>query len=197
MTNELNEIGKALAKFHKDVPSIMTNKEVAYAGTKFKYANLCGILDIIRKPLAESGLSIVQLFQGGELITTLLHESGQSISSTIGLGITPTVDHKKLGAAISYMRRYALVSILNLAADEDEAEEPSDSVPITPAIKQADPVKVLTGDQIQMIIGLVDGDANEIKLITDAYKVSSLTKVTQDNYNFIVDNIKARKKKNQ
>lgn len=126
--NQLNEIAKSLNKFHSLVPKIITNKTVKYNKVDFRYADLPSILDVVRKLLSECGMSIIQTFNGSELMTTLLHESGQKISSSVSLGISPNVDHKQLGAAITYMRRYAISAMLNLSAEEDEAEGAEDSI---------------------------------------------------------------------
>jgi hypothetical protein len=59
----------------------------------------------------------VQTLDEGKLITTLYHESGQSIYSSY---LLPSgLDAQKMGAAITYGRRYSICSILCITADED------------------------------------------------------------------------------
>lgn len=88
-----------------------------------KYADLAAVRSVIREPLAVNDLSIVQLpktVQGGvEVTTMLLHKSGQWISSSLFMP-SGKMDAHGLGSAISYARRYSIMSILSLAAEDDD-----------------------------------------------------------------------------
>ena len=119
----MSEIVKALVAFHKAVPSITKDAKAQYG----KYADLGGVLSTVTPPLNEAGLAIVQTFtpnaiQGADplLITKLLHESGEEITSElpmiIGKGRNPLHDW---GGSCTYQRRYAILSILGLCADMD------------------------------------------------------------------------------
>jgi len=126
-SEELNEISTALAKFQGSVGSINQNKQVKIQTKKgdwiiFKYADLAGIMNTIRKPLAENGLSVSQTYSPGEngksvMVTTVYHSSGQYISSSFSM--PPWADIKTLGGNMTYLRRYCLSSILALVTDED------------------------------------------------------------------------------
>lgn len=101
-----------------------------------KYADLAAVRSVIREPLAVNGLSIIQTpktVQGGvEVTTLLLHKSGQWISSSLFMP-SGKMDAHGLGSAISYARRYSIMSILSLAADDDDGnaavERPPQQVP--------------------------------------------------------------------
>jgi len=119
----MSEIVKALVAFHKAVPSITKDAKAQYG----KYADLGGVLSTVTPPLNDAGLAIVQTFtpnaiQGADplLITKLLHESGEEITSElpmiIGKGRNPLHDW---GGSCTYQRRYAILSILGLCADMD------------------------------------------------------------------------------
>lgn len=90
---------------------------------KYDYVELSGIVESAKKPLSENGLSFVQIFktnknQQQELQTILMHESGQSIDSTLTLLGTP--DYHALGSACTYSRKYALASILGIVAEGED-----------------------------------------------------------------------------
>lgn len=87
---------------------------------KSSYASLSNILDAIKEPLIESGLSILQFPTGDYGLTTiLLHESGEYLKSEYTM--RPVKDEPQgRGSAITYARRYALASILCLNIDEDD-----------------------------------------------------------------------------
>lgn len=90
---------------------------------KSKYADLAAVRAVIRGPLAKHGLSIVQLprAQNGvvEVDTMLLHKSGEYISETLRMPVAQMNAHG-IGSAITYARRYGLMTILCLAADDDD-----------------------------------------------------------------------------
>lgn len=120
----------ALAKAQKVITAPTKNREVTVtprsggSSYKFSYTTLDALIDCVRAPLTENGLWFVQTTYAGEvagnftLKTTLLHESGEWISSEI-----PMVDpgsNQQLGSALTYQRRYALAGILGVASDSDD-----------------------------------------------------------------------------
>jgi hypothetical protein len=116
----MKQITAALIKARLDFSPIVKNK--INPQFKSKYANLDSILDSIIVPLCNAGIALIQptvIRDGGTiLITKLIHESGESIESEL---ILPNnLDPQKLGAALTYYRRFALCSILSIAADDDD-----------------------------------------------------------------------------
>jgi len=93
---------------------------------KNKYADLNAILDAVRVPLSENDLHLSQpittLDDGRMSVTTILyHSSGQSLTSSM---ILPSNDKpQQIGSAISYWRRYQLMSLLALPADDDDGNQ--------------------------------------------------------------------------
>lgn len=90
---------------------------------QFRYADLEEITAKTRPALAKHGLATMQPIvangKGGtSLLTRLVHEGGGVIYSEIPLQAGGD-DVKNYGALISYMRRYAKSSILDVAADDD------------------------------------------------------------------------------
>jgi hypothetical protein len=75
--------------------------------------------------LAKNGLCIVQVTgidDGGRtrLCTTLYHESGECLESWV---LLPDIaDPQKVGSALTYYRRYAICAMLNLSAEDDDAQ---------------------------------------------------------------------------
>lgn len=127
MSESIAELAAALVAAQAAFPEIPRNREVAVAtrsgGTyKFKYATLDAILGAVRKPLTDNGLTVSQVITVWDgvpcLETVLLHKSGQWIISEAQL---PTgVSNQEFGSALSYMRRYALSSILSVVGEEDD-----------------------------------------------------------------------------
>ena len=88
-----------------------------------KYIALPDLVVAVNPTLTKHGLGISQLvsnIDGQSALTTILfHTSGQYISSTTPLLLSKN-DPQAHGSAITYMRRYAYMSILGLVADEDD-----------------------------------------------------------------------------
>lgn len=115
----ISELCKALITFNVKCQSI--EKDAKNPFFKSSYATLQNIQDAIREPLIESGLSVSQHPEGDHGLTTILmHESGEWIESHYIM--TPVKnDPQGIGSCITYQKRYALVSILNLSiGDPDE-----------------------------------------------------------------------------
>lgn len=112
---------KALAIFHSQKGKI--SKDAKNPFFKSSYASLPHILTEIQDPMEKAGLVISQFPDGDALTTMLIHaESGEFISSSYVMPIVKANDPQALGSAISYGRRYAITSILNLAIADDDGE---------------------------------------------------------------------------
>jgi hypothetical protein len=119
-------LAKALAKFHEDAPEINLDKEVNTGKFKYTYASLSHILALCRPVMKDAGLSFTQILDNTKVTTMLIcTETGDFIESN--LEIKASADPKQQGSAITYARRYALVAILGIMADEDtDAPEAAD-----------------------------------------------------------------------
>jgi len=90
---------------------------------KSKYADLATVVMHTQPILAKHGLAVAQFpttLDGEPALTThLLHSSGQSLSDTMKL-FAAKHDPQGQGAAITYARRFAYMSVLGLVADVDD-----------------------------------------------------------------------------
>ena len=112
----MSEITKALIQFHKDVGVIEKNAKAQYG----KFSDLCGVLSTVTPALLKNDLVITQEFLEDSLVTTLRHTSGETISSTSKLVVTPGRNElHSWGASVTYTRRYQICSILGIVADMD------------------------------------------------------------------------------
>jgi hypothetical protein len=103
----------------------------------FRYASLAAGLDIVRKGLSQHEIATVQTTAidhatGQIRLTTLLaHASGEWISSDWPVcPISETATPHRMGAALTYARRYALFALVGIAG-EDDLDAPD--IPIEPA----------------------------------------------------------------
>lgn len=114
------------------------------ADRTFRYASLASGLDIVRKSLGQHEIATVQTTaidqDSGQIhLTTLLaHSSGEWISSDWPVcAVSETAAPHRMGAALTYARRYALFALVGLAGEDDlDAPEPTPSVAADRAIGQ-------------------------------------------------------------
>ena len=98
---------------------------------KSKYVELNQVLEVVKPVLHENNFILLQLPQHvketgkNTLKTILLHSSGKEIVSEIELVCVDRNDPQKLGGAITYMRRYSIISMLGLEQEDDDGNSAS------------------------------------------------------------------------
>jgi hypothetical protein len=95
-------------------------------GRAFRYAPLSSGLDIVRKSLGRHAIAIVQstaIDKDAGLVrlnTVLAHSSGEWVSSEWPVcPIGDTASPQRMGAALTYARRYALFTLVGIAGEDD------------------------------------------------------------------------------
>jgi len=129
----IGALATALAKAQGE----LTNPEKALTATiqspfptqgerTFRYASLASGLDIVRKCLGQHEIATIQATDidrdSGliKLTTTLVHASGEWVSSDWPVcPVSETVAPQRLGAALTYARRYALFTLVGIAGEDD------------------------------------------------------------------------------
>src|SRR3977135_2962048 len=132
-SESIGAIASALAKAQGE----LTNPEKSLIATirspfpregdrTFRYASLASGLDIVRKSLGQHEIATVQTTTidkdcGQIQLTTLLaHASGEWISSDWPVcAISETSAPHRMGAALTYARRYALFALVGIAGEDD------------------------------------------------------------------------------
>src|SRR6201987_3770488 len=129
----IGTIAAALAKAQAQ----LVNPEKSLVGTirsdqgsgaerSFRYAPLSSGLDIVRKTLSQHEIATVQTTGIDEsagivrLSTVLAHASGEWIASDWPVcAISETAAPHRMGAALTYARRYALFTLVGIAGEDD------------------------------------------------------------------------------
>jgi hypothetical protein len=131
-SESIGTIAAALARAQMD----LTNPEKSLIGTigsplrdnqrTFRYAPLSSGLDIVRKNLGRHEIATVQTTalnpETGliHLTTMLAHSSGEWLASEWPVcPITDTTVPQRMGAALTYARRYALFALVGIAGEDD------------------------------------------------------------------------------
>lgn len=116
---------KAMIEAAPEIKAIAKSKQ-AY---EYKYATLDSLIDMLRTVLPKHGLWFIQTAANASndallLSTRVIHTSGEYIEESIYFDKTDLTkgkpnDTQKIGAAITYFRRYSLAAIFAIASDED------------------------------------------------------------------------------
>jgi hypothetical protein len=132
-SDAIGNISAALAKAQAQ----LTNPEKSLVGTirspfpreadrTFRYAPLSSGLDIVRKSLGRHEIATIQSTEidkeGGllRLTTILAHSSGEWVSSEWPVcPISDIASAQRMGAALTYARRYALFTLVGIAGEDD------------------------------------------------------------------------------
>ena len=135
---EIGKLALALSKAQGQMEAAAKNSANPFF--KSRYADLAEVWDVIRKPLSENGLAIIQTTTGdgtnAVVVTRLVHESGQWIKGTLTLRPTKP-DAQGMGSAITYARRYAIAAMVGVVQEDDDANEASKKQPQKTEVKVA------------------------------------------------------------
>ena len=132
-SENIGTIAAALAKAQAELVNpekslVATIRADGRRGTEqiFRYAPLSSGLDIVRKTLSQHEIATVQTTSidgaGGivRLSTVLAHASGEWIASDWPVcPIAETERPQRMGAAVTYARRYSLFTLIGIAGEDD------------------------------------------------------------------------------
>lgn len=146
-SDAISKLAVALHKAHGSIKAV--KKEASNPFFKSKYATLDAVVEAVKAPLLEQDIVVIQGLQDAEggvaIETMLLHTSGEWISSTLRLPAAKE-DAQGYGSACTYGRRYGLMAICGLPAEDDDGNAATATAPtkITP---NADALKMLTAPE--------------------------------------------------
>src|SRR5438132_8651719 len=110
----------------KSLTATIRNGRPGERERSFRYAPLSSGLDIVRKTLGQHEIATLQTTAIDQtagmvnLTTTLAHSSGEWIASDWPVcPIAETPNPQRMGAALTYARRYALFTLVGIAGEDD------------------------------------------------------------------------------
>ena len=147
-SGSIGNLAAALAKAQGE----LTNPEKSLVATipanspggtekTFRYASLSSGLDIVRKVLGQHEIATMQatdIDQAARIVnltTVLAHASGEWIASDWPVcAVSETASPQRMGAALTYARRYALFTLVGIAGEDDldapDLIAPTNTVPV-------------------------------------------------------------------
>ena len=162
MSEEIGHLSAALVKAQSEVDNAVKNATNPHF--RSSYANLEAVLFTVKPILAKHDLSVVQ-FPGYEdgvctLSTLVLHKTGEWLQSEAGAPLDkPTA--WSVGSCVTYLRRYSLASICQIAQEDDDgsaASEPSNPKPAKRTKAAKKPTvddKKLLGERLDVLESII------------------------------------------
>lgn len=169
----MKELFKSLSEFQQEVP-------VIHKGTKgygYSYADLPAIFEVINPLMKKYNLGFTQPIMGDTIKTIIFHtESGETLESLTEIPKDVTLkgmnDFQVLGSAITYIRRYALSSILGLVTDKDTDANGTQNKPTVKAsITQKD---TLTNERFENALEAIKKGKYTVEKLKAEYQLNEL-----------------------
>lgn len=164
-SESINELATALAKAQGQMEG--AKKDSSNPFFKSKYADLAAVVEAVKKPFSDNGLSYIQITDlpegDGDAVlieTVLMHSSGQWVSGKLRMPVSKH-DAQGVGSAITYGRRYGLQAMAGVPAEDDDGNAAAASAPKTPTVKV--PTAVQNQVHEDTIRYLEQGDENGLR----------------------------------
>jgi len=133
-----NSIAAALAKAQAEMGKAI--KDSVNPAFRSKYADLGSVMDACLPALNKNGIAVIQPIVSDDfgrfVKTVLIHESGETLECSVPL-IVGKQDMQGLGSAITYGRRYGLMSMAGIAPEDDDGNAAAASPAQRPVERQA------------------------------------------------------------
>lgn len=203
-----NEIATALSKAQGEFPRVNVNQENPYF--KSGFADLNNIVRSTRPALAKNGLSVTQqtkiLGDGASvLVTRIRHASGQWIESRVRI-IPPKNDMQSYASTLSYMKRHAIMALLNITIDADYADDDAETAMVsqrdtfakgTAINRKYDPKEqsseVISKDQLEELEYELAQYPDIAEMVLDGLKIQSLADMPKSKYMVSIERVRSIK----
>ena len=128
-SEQLNELFSALSKAQESIKN--AQKEGYNPMFRSNYTTVTSVLDAI-KPVYKENISIMQMPEMDKLITRVGHSSGQWLEIETPLFVGEPKGMSKMqayGNAVTYARRYALVSLFGIGQEDNDGNDGNHNEP--------------------------------------------------------------------
>lgn len=124
----IEKIAAALSAAQAEIGNPTKNRTAKVKSDKgnyeYSYADLAAVLEAVRPVLSKHQIAIVQpptmpAQKRLEVLTVLLHASGEWIGSSLAIDLSGTRP-QDVGVAITYLRRYQVQSLAGVASEDDD-----------------------------------------------------------------------------
>lgn len=199
MTEKMTNINQAFLEAQKKIKPVKKDGTNPYFNSR--YATLSAVFDNVKEVLNEAGFSILQPVMGDKVKTRLLFTDGTTIEDE-GTPIVCKVDNdpQAQGSAITYARRYGLMSLLGLPADDDDAESATGrGENVTPRPQPKTETKVAKSNelaseaQIRAIFAISKSKGVTEEELKEKFHFESMKTITKDVASNIISGLNLQK----
>ena len=168
----MKDLFAAMAKAFPEIEGASKDKNNPHF--KSKYADLGAVVEAIKPALTKHGLFFVQQtfdIQGGACVETVIcHSSGESMP--LGKLFVPASkqDAQGYGSALTYARRYSLMTAFGVCPEDDDGNAASKPEPL------------ISEDQRLELQGLIEATATNIVAFCQHYKIKALPELTASKF---------------
>lgn len=186
MSESIAELATALSKAQGEIDD--ATKTGLNPMFKSRYADLASVRAVIREPLAVNDLVVMQFPRTSdncvEVETMILHKTGEYMSETLRLPVNKW-DAQGIGSAITYGRRYGLMSMLSIASEDDDGNA---------AVQRSAPQAAPIAKQNKLSDDVRTGVEQAARQGSDALRAKWASLSSDDRANFIGEDLKGLKR---
>jgi ERF superfamily len=182
-TMEVKNIIPALVKAQLNIkPPKKTGVNPMY---KNKYATYDDIMEAVRLPLAEQGITPWHSIEGDVLISRLYHASGEYLENRFPMKIEKN-NSQGVASANTYAKRQAMCNLIGLPSDDDDDA----NMACQDKALQEKAREKITQEQKEVIEEYIGDDAGLADRILNGYKVKSFVDIEAKNFSSILNGIR-------
>jgi hypothetical protein len=183
-TEEIAELVTALINFQEDFNNVSLKKDSKNPYLKNTYVSLDNLINTTRPLLSKNGLVIMQELSGKNLVTTLLHSSGQFKGALYEFSAMDankgTNSIQEEGGGITYAKRYTWSALLGISTDTDtDGNLPKATPPATkkqPTKKPTPAKPTIPVENYEASALWLKIEGNTWPIIAEKYNVSTAAK---------------------
>lgn len=163
---------------------------------KTKYADIGAVIEAVKPALIKNGLFFTQhphpSEEGVTVETVLHHASGESVS--LGSLFVPANkrDAQGFGSALTYARRYALVTAFGVPTEDDDGNAAARGQSRESAVS---PAPLIDNSQWALIVQLVEASKADVQAFCTAYGIGSLKELPASDFPKAKAQLEAKLKK--
>ncbi len=141
-----------------------------------KYADLASVMDACLPALNGHGIAVIQPLMenefGRSVVTRFIHSSGETLECPIPL-IVGKNDMQGLGSAITYARRYGLMSLAGIAPEDDDGNAAAASMQNAQPKERITEAEVISQKEIDAALAAINGtkSLDDLKAVWTALRV--------------------------
>lgn len=193
-SESITELLQALLAARKQFrPVVKDSSAQIRAGQSYHYADLQTVIDSTMPALVDNNLLVLQVIDAERslLLTRLAHVSGQWVESRFPLNFDQ--GPQQVGSQLTYARRYSLLALLCVAAEDDDGASAQQAT--TPRAARVSTTKTITERQVDQLWAAARAhgwtDDAVVQHLTARYKVKSSAEIKAADFDAIVKQLEA------